>query len=127
MLAWWKNYIAASGIKSMSIENGSYVPIHIEQVTRRGDISGTQVIAYFSNKLVYERGEVSVKMNFVIHFDSSKKIDGYYTYYDRTPILNLLKENNIPEGFAIRQETAGCNFLIRPAELLPAYRQARPQ
>lgn len=94
MLAWWKNYIAVSGIKSMSIENASYVPICIEKKEKSGVLSGTQVIAYFSNNMIYENGSVSVKMNFIIHFDKNKMIDGYYTYYDMTPINNIQKDKN---------------------------------
>jgi hypothetical protein len=95
LLAWWKNYIHTSGIKSMSIENASYLPIHVISEMRRGDKSGTQVIAYFSNKMVYESGAVSVKMNFVIHFDKKNMIDGYYTYYDQTPIIKILKDKSL--------------------------------
>lgn len=101
LLTWWKNYIDSSGIRSMSIENASYLPIHVASEVRRGDISGTQVIAYFSNNMVYENGAVSVKMNFVIHFDENKMIDGYYTYYDRTPIIKILKDKSVPEQFAM--------------------------
>lgn len=95
VLAWWKNYIAVSGIKSMSIENASYVPIYIEKKERAGVLPGTQVIAYFSNKMMYENGTITVKMNFIIHFDKNKMIDGYYTYYDMTPINKMEKDKNI--------------------------------
>ncbi|GLU54746.1 nuclear transport factor 2 family protein [Dyadobacter frigoris] len=95
LLAWWKNYIAVSGIKSMSIENASYVPICIEKKVRSGVLPGTQVIARFSNKMMYENGTVSVKMKFIIHFDKDKLIDGYYTYYDMTPIIRMKKGENI--------------------------------
>ena len=100
VVEWWKNYAAVSGLKSMSIENARYMPIHIKNGIRRGDLSGTQVIAYFSNKMIYEDGEISVKMNFVIHFDKNKMIDGYYTYYDRTPIIKITKSKNILVEFA---------------------------
>ena len=86
VLDWWKNYVSSSGLESMSIENATYMPIHLRNGIRPSDLPGTQVIAYFSNKLVYDRGAVSVKMNFVIHFDKAKMIDGYYTYYDRATI-----------------------------------------
>jgi hypothetical protein len=95
LLAWWKNYIAVSGIKSMSIENASYVPVCIEKRRSAGVLTGTQVIAYFSNKMRYENGSVTVKMNFIIHFDKNKMIDGYYTYYDMTPINKMQKDKNV--------------------------------
>jgi hypothetical protein len=100
VLAWWKRYITSSGMRSMSIENASYVPIYVKEAQRTGEMPGTQVIAYFSNRMVYESGTVSVKMNFVIHFDKWKMIDGYYTYYDRTPIIKVLKEKSNPGEFA---------------------------
>lgn len=79
----------------MSIENASYVPICIEKKEREGELPGTQVIAYFSNKMMYENGLVTVKMNFIIHFDKNKMIDGYYTYYDMTPINKMEKDKNV--------------------------------
>ncbi|MCF0054260.1 hypothetical protein [Dyadobacter sp. CY356] len=91
LLAWWKNYITVSGIRSMSIENASYVPICIEKNARSGVLPGNQVIACFLNKMIYENGVVSVKMNFIIHFDKNKMIDGYYTYYDMTAINKIQK------------------------------------
>ena len=97
LLNWWKNYINTSGIKSMSIDNASYMPICVRKGMRKSDLSGTQVIAYFSNKLVYDSGAVSVRMNFVIHFDQNKMIDGYYTYYDQTQINKMQKDKNVPK------------------------------
>lgn len=91
VLAWWKNYIGSSGIKSMSIENASYLPMNVENNVRPGDLQGVQVIAYFSNKMVYETETISLKMNFVIHFDKNRMIDGYYTYYDQTQINKVRK------------------------------------
>lgn len=85
-MIWWKNYIEGSGLKSMSIENGTYMPVNIENPIRPGDLPGTQVIAYFSNRMIYKNGTESVKMNFIIHFDKNKLIDGYYTYYDPGPM-----------------------------------------
>ncbi|WP_159467044.1 hypothetical protein [Dyadobacter sp. 3J3] len=95
LLAWWSNYIAVSGIKSMTIENAHYVPICIEKKGKKGELPGIQVIAYFSNNIIYEKGSVSVKMKFIIHFDENKLIDGYQTYYDTSRIVNMQKDKNI--------------------------------
>lgn len=95
LLTWWKNYITVSGIKSMSIKNASYVPIFIEKKARSGVLPGTQVIAYFSNKMIYENGPLTVKMNFIIHFDKNKMIDGYYTYYDMATMIKMQKNKNV--------------------------------
>jgi len=92
VLDWWKNYISTTGIKAMSIENASYMPIEVKNAVRPGELSGTQVIAYFSNKMICDRSEVSVKMNFIIHFDKDKLIDAYYTYYDPAPMIKMQKD-----------------------------------
>jgi hypothetical protein len=89
LLAWGRNYMKTSGLKSMSIESAHYFPIDISN-DRSAEMVGTQVIAYLSNKMVFETGAVSVRMNVLIHFDKNKMIDRYYTYYDNTPILNIL-------------------------------------
>lgn len=89
VLAWGRDYMKSSGIQSMSIESAHYFPIEISE-NRSNEMLGTQVIAYLSNKMVYESGAVSVRMNVLIHFDKNKMIDRYYAYYDNTPILYLL-------------------------------------
>jgi hypothetical protein len=96
VLAWGRDYMKSSGIKSMSIESAHYFPIEISS-NRSEDMVGTQVIAYLSNKMVYESGAVSVRMNVLIHFDRHKMIDRYYTYYDNTPILNILNTTSAIE------------------------------
>ena len=82
----------------MTIQNASYIPIQVKNATRTADLPGMQVIAYFSNKMVYDSGAVSVKMNFVIHFDNNKMIDGYYTYYDQTKIVKIQKNVSVPKS-----------------------------
>lgn len=90
LVNWAESHIKSSGIRSMSIENATYLPIEVP-ANRPGRIAGTQVIAYVSNKMVYAAGPVSVRMNVIIHFDTNKMIDAYYTYYDNMPIVDLLQ------------------------------------
>ena len=90
LVDWATAHIQSSGIQSMSIENATYLPIKVS-ANKVGRVSGTQVIAYLSNKMVYSTGAVSVRMNMIIHFDKNKMIDAYYTYYDNMPIMDLLQ------------------------------------
>jgi hypothetical protein len=92
VISWGQNYLKQSGLRSMSIENAQYIPINVTK-TKREEMAGTQVIAYVSNKMVFDSGAISVRMNVLIHFDRNKLIDRYYTYYDNTPILNTLHSN----------------------------------
>ncbi|MEO6687127.1 MAG: hypothetical protein ABIN24_14250 [Dyadobacter sp.] len=114
LLAWWSNYIAVSGIKSMTIENAHYVPICSEKKGKKGELPGIQVIAYFSNNMIYEKGSVSVRMKFIIHFDENKMIDGYYTYYDASPIVKMQKDKNIAGKLTP-------DFRLKLNTLLPEY------
>ncbi|NBA87730.1 hypothetical protein GVN16_18315 [Emticicia sp. CRIBPO] len=91
VLSWWKNYVSTSGLKSMTIENASYLPVSLDNNLGTKELPGVQVIAYFSNKMVYREHTSSIRMNFVIHFDKEKLIDGYYTYYDRSDIMPEVK------------------------------------
>lgn len=95
LVNWATTHIKTSGIQSMSIENATYLPIKVS-TSKSGRVAGTQVIAYLSNKMVYATGAVSVRMNMIIHFDKDKMIDAYYTYYDNTPIIDLIKTTTTP-------------------------------
>lgn len=90
LIKWATSHIQSSGIRSMSIEDATYLPIRVS-ANESGRVAGTQVIAYLSNKMVYATGAVSVRMNMIIHFDKNKMIDAYYTYYDNMPIMDLLQ------------------------------------
>ena len=53
--------------------------------------------SYYSNELVFNGATVKLRMNVVMYFDSAKRINRFFTYYDRTGILeatgtNILKE-----------------------------------
>ncbi len=93
LLNWWENYRNVSGLQSMSIEDASYLPVYVNAGPgNRGTLSGIQVIAYFSNRLIYKDYQKATRMNFIIHFDENKLIDRYYTYYDRSDAMAGVNE-----------------------------------
>jgi hypothetical protein len=97
VLKWWNNWKTTSGIQSMSYLNHVDIPVIAKVANPYTGLTGPLVISYFSNELVYGEGTVKVRMNVAMYFDSAKRINRFYTYYDRTGILeatgtNVLKE-----------------------------------
>lgn len=93
VLAWWKNYKKTSGLQSMSVESANYIPLNVTKKPKDGSKSGNYVIAYFSNKMVYNGNGVALRMNFIFHFDKDKLIDQISAFYDRTPIIAASGKN----------------------------------
>ena len=56
-------------------------------------LTGVIVISYFSSEIVFQEGSVKLRMNFAAHFNKDNLIYRYYTYYDRTGIVELMKKN----------------------------------
>ncbi|MBX2891660.1 MAG: hypothetical protein KF734_12070 [Saprospiraceae bacterium] len=98
VLDWWKNWQQTSGIQSMTTDRLNQYSLEVSKSQLPGGLTGVFSYAYFSNKMVFNGTPVSVRMNFIAHFNKDKKIDRYFTYYDRQPIIeamggkNLLKE-----------------------------------
>lgn len=90
---WWKNWKATSGIESMTMSEFNNLPINIIVQPKGGAMMGIYVISYFSNKMVFKGKPVSLRMNFVIHFNAEKKIDRYSTYYDRAVLIKAIGKN----------------------------------
>lgn len=92
---WWKNWIESSGIESMTITQPDLMPIRVNNdALSYSGLTGVFVISYFSSELVYNNGNtVNLRMNFAAHFNEDSLIDRYYTYYDRTPIIEAMNEN----------------------------------
>lgn len=90
---WWKNWKTASGIESMTMSEFNNLPINIIVQPKGGAMMGIYVISYFSNKMVFKGKPVSLRMNFVIHFNAEKKIDRYSTYYDRAVLIKAIGKN----------------------------------
>ena len=97
VLDWWNEWKTTSGIQSMSYLNHVDIPVIAKVANPYTGLTGPLVISYFSNELVYGGATVKLRMNVVMYFDSAKRINRFYTYYDRTGILeatgtNVLKE-----------------------------------
>ncbi len=97
VLDWWRNWKATSGIQSMSYSNNVDIPLVAKAANPSHGQSGLLVTSYYSNELVFNGATVKLRMNVVMYFDSAKRINRFFTYYDRTGILeatgtNILKE-----------------------------------
>lgn len=92
---WWKNWVASSGIESMTITQPDLMPVRVNNdALSYSGLTGVFVISYFSNELVFDNGNtVNLRMNFALHFNEDSLIDRYYTYYDRAPIIEAMNEN----------------------------------
>ena len=93
VLDWWKNWKETSGVQSMTYTDNVDVPIIAKETMAYSGLTGVMVISYFSNEIVYQEGSVKLRMNFAAHFNKDNLIDRYYTYYDRTGIVELMKKN----------------------------------
>lgn len=90
---WWNNWQMTSGIESMTFSEPVYLPVIAEEVPNYTGLPGYYVVSYFSNKLIYNGKEVNIRMNFTMHFNDDQEIDRYFTYYDRTPIIEATQTN----------------------------------
>ena len=96
---WWKNWAESSGIESMTITRTDLVPVRVNEALDYSGLTGVFVLSYFSNELVFDNGNtVNLRMNFAVHFNEDDLIDRYYTYYDRTPIIEAMNENILRPG-----------------------------
>ncbi len=91
---WWKNWVESSGIESMTITRPDLIPVRVNESLNYSGLTGDFVLSYFSNELVYSNGNtVNLRMNFAVHFNEDSLIDRYYTYYDRSLIIEAMNEN----------------------------------
>jgi ketosteroid isomerase-like protein len=95
---WWNNWKQTSGIQSMTYLNHVDIPINAKDTMAYSGLTGVMVISYFSNELVFNEGIVNIRMDFVAHFNSQNLIDRYYTYFDRTKILEVTKKDYLDKG-----------------------------
>ena len=93
VLSWWKNWKETSGINKTTFTNPVFIPVRANQELNYSGLKGVIVLSYFSNEMIYDGQPVNVRMNFVTHFNKDSLIDRYYTYYDRTPIINTVDAN----------------------------------
>jgi hypothetical protein len=90
---WWSNWKKTSGVKSMTFEKHVEIPVNSMTVNPSTGLAGVSVISYFSNRMDINGSPVRLRMNFSAHFNKDKKIDRYYTYYDRTKIVQAMGKN----------------------------------
>jgi len=93
VLDWYKNWRETSGIERMTYTNGVHVPVTAKKSLNYSGLTGIIVMSYFSNEMVYNGKVVNLRMHFAAHFNDDNLIDRYYTYYDRTPIINAVNAN----------------------------------
>ncbi|MBL7699186.1 MAG: nuclear transport factor 2 family protein [Chitinophagaceae bacterium] len=93
VLDWWRNWQKTSGIKTMTVSEFNHVPFNVTEQLKGGALPGTYNISYFSSRQEYGKATVSLRMNFVMHFNAEKKIDRYFTYYDRSKIIQAAGAN----------------------------------
>ena len=91
VLGWWTEWQKNSGIRSMTMTLPNFFPVEAVQNLNMSGLPGVYVITYFSNEMVFAEDTASVRMNFSIHFNSEKKIDRVWAYYDRVPIIEAMK------------------------------------
>jgi ketosteroid isomerase-like protein len=90
---WWNNWKKTSGVKSMTYEKHVEIAVNSTEVNPSTGLAGVSVISYFSNNMNINGSPVQLRMNFSAHFNKEKKIDRYYTYYDRTKIVQAMGTN----------------------------------
>lgn len=95
VLDWWKNWQETSGIQSMVMSNGNYVPVEAIKAPNMTGLPGVYVFCYMSNAMDFNGNKTAVRMNFSLHFNQEKLIDRIYSYYDRMPIVEAMGRNNI--------------------------------
>ncbi|GAB2761819.1 nuclear transport factor 2 family protein [Salinimicrobium soli] len=93
VLNWWKDWKNNSGIEKMTFTNPVFIPVKANQKLNYSGLTGVIVLSYFSNEMVFNGQPIGVRMNFATHFNKDSLIDRYYTYYDRTPIINTMNRN----------------------------------
>jgi hypothetical protein len=94
VVAWWKNWQKTNGIVSMTTKLANHIPVNSIVSPQMTGLPGVYVFSYFTNAVAYPNGNTaSVRMNFALHFNADKKIDRYYSYYDRTPFIQAQGKN----------------------------------
>jgi len=100
VLDWWKKYREMPGVGAMTSSDFNHFPVEIIGDPKAGVSKGVYVISYFTNSQIINGQTVSVRMNFATLFNADKKIATYYTYYDRTGIVQALGQNVLADSKA---------------------------
>lgn len=97
VVEFWNNYLEASGNTKMAFSNFVHIPVNVNEALNYTGLTGVIVLSYFSAEMSYGESTTNVRMNFATHFNDEKKIDRYYTYYDRSPIIEAAQMNILTE------------------------------
>ena len=91
--AFWEDYVQSSGNDRASFKDFVHIPVQANQYLDHVEETGVFNLCYFSAELGFGSRKADVRMHWAFHFNSEKKIDGIYTYYDRTPIIDAAGKN----------------------------------
>ncbi len=97
VMEFWNGYQEKSGNNKMTFTDYVHVPVNVKERLNYTGLTGVIVLSYFSSELVYGDKSTNIRMNFVTHFNDENLIDRYYTYYDRTPIIETVNANILKE------------------------------
>ncbi len=93
VINWFQNWKESSGIETMTISQSDHFPVIAGNSLNYSKLDGVLVISYFSNEMIFEGKSVKLRMNYVSFFNEDNLIYRYYSYYDRTPIIEAMDEN----------------------------------
>jgi ketosteroid isomerase-like protein len=96
VLDWWRKS-KENGTDTMTLSDFNHTPINATKQLKAGAPTGIYDLVYFTNKIIIKGTPVSIRMNFSVHFNADKKIDRYYTYYDRSAIIKANGKNTLDE------------------------------
>ena len=103
----WNGYTKMSGNTKASFKDFVHVPVRVNQIIEHIGTTGVFDMCYFSAELSYGKEKADVRMHWAFHFNHEKKIDGIFTYYDRTPIINAAKKNFLASSENSMGSTSG--------------------
>ena len=89
----WDHYVEKSGNDKSAFTDFVHIPVRVNQQIKPIEVTGVFDICYFSAALSYGTKVAHVRMHWALHFNKDNKIDGIYSYYDRTPIMNAAGKN----------------------------------
>ncbi|TNE56474.1 MAG: hypothetical protein EP344_12375 [Bacteroidetes bacterium] len=89
----WNNYQQRSGNDKVTFKDFVHIPVQVNQKMDFVGVTGVFDMCYFSAELHYGTEKAKVRMHWAFHFNDAKKIDGVFTYYDRTPIIEAANKN----------------------------------
>ena len=93
VLDWWRNWKNTTGIDTMKFTDRVHIPVQANTELNYSGLTGVIVISYFSNEMIYNGQPAQVRTNVAVHYTEDSLIDRFYTYYDRTPILEVVNAN----------------------------------